>query len=216
MVKTLRLHGLTITWIIGFVSAVALSYYIAGHPGPILSELRFARWLQERSLSTAARIGNDFGYSPVSVPIGFALALLALVRRRYDLAWMFGIIFFIRRANSILKEAVAQPRPTDTQLVVTDRPEGYAYTSGHAFGSALLLGVAIVCLWRLPLPRPAQIVGTIAFLLFTIVCGMSRVYVGAHWPTDVGGAWLIAALWIGLLAKIADLIRLRFGPMDHF
>lgn len=215
-VSVLQAHGLTIIWIIGFVAAVAFSYYIAEHPEPFPGELRFARWLQGQPLSTAARIGNDFGYSPVSVPIGFALAFLALVRRRYDFAWMFSAIFFIRTANPLLKEAIQRPRPVDWQLHVTDRPEGYAYTSGHSFGSAMLLGVAIVCLWRLPIPRPAQVGGTIVLLIFTFVCGMARVYVGAHWPTDVVGAWLIAALWVGLLAKIASLIRLRFGPMDHF
>lgn len=216
MVKLLRSHGLTISWIAGFVCAVLFSYYIADHPGPIPGELRFARWIQARPLATAARIGNDIAYSHVSVPIGLGLALISLICRRLDFAWMFGIAPVIRSANGVLKEAIERPRPTEFQLRVTEHAGGYSYTSGHTFGSALLLGVAIVCLWRLNLSRRYQWAGTIVLLLLIADCGMARVYVGAHWPTDVGGAWLIAALWIGLLAKIAGLIRLRFGPMDHF
>lgn len=215
MIKLLCSRGLTIAWIAGFVCAVAFSYYIANHPEPIPGELRFARWLQERPLATAARIGNDIAYSHVSVPIGLGLTLLSLVRKRLDFAWMFGIALVIRSTNGALKEAIERPRPTEVQLRITEQADGFSYTSGHTFGSALLLGAAIVCIWRLPLSRRFQFAGTMVLLLLIVDCGMARVYVGAHWPTDVGGAWLIAALWIGLLAKIADSRPLRFGPMGH-
>ncbi|MGH2548120.1 MAG: phosphatase PAP2 family protein, partial [Thermomicrobiales bacterium] len=82
--------------------------------------------------------------------------------------------------------------------------------------AALLFGAMILCLWRLPIRRSAQFGAAIGFLILIGLCGIARIYVGAHWPTDVGGAWLIAALWLGLLAKTAGLISLRFGPMDHF
>ena len=200
----------------GLLSTVVLSVYFNQHPGPVPGELRLARWVQDQPLATAARLGNDFAYSHVSVPIGIALALVALIWRRLDIAALLAAPALLRPTNSIVKRLVERDRPTELELAVSEHATGFAFPSGHAFGSALLLFAAIVCLWRLPLSTKSRIGGTVVLLAMTLNCGMARVYVGAHWPTDVGGAWLIAALWIGLLARIAEFISLRFGPMDHF
>jgi undecaprenyl-diphosphatase len=216
MVSPLRRNGLTILWVVGALAAVALTVYLERHPNPVPGELRFARWLQTQPVATLARIGNDFAYSHVSVPFGLMLALLALVWRRLDLAFLLAMPAIVRPINGAIKRLVERERPTDLQVRVSEHAAGFSFPSGHAFGSALLLFAAIVCIWRLPLPRSIEIAGTIGLLGLTVICGLARVYVGAHWPTDVGGAWLIAALWIGLLARIADFIWLRFGPMDHF
>jgi undecaprenyl-diphosphatase len=122
----------------------------------------------------------------------------------------------LRPTNSLIKRLVERDRPTELELTISEHAAGFSFPSGHAFGSALLLLAAVCCLWRLPLPSRARMGGTIALLALMFDCGMARVYVGAHWPTDVGGAWLIAALWVALLARIAGFIALRFGPMDHF
>lgn len=216
MQKRFRWQSLTVLWIVGAAVASLLAIYLSRHPGPVGGELRFARWVQEQPFGTLSRIGNDFAYSHVSVPTGLGFALLALIWRRFDLAFLLAMPALLRPTNSAIKRLVERGRPGELQLIVSEHAGGFAFPSGHAFGSALLLFAAIVCVWKLPLPGLLRIGGTIGLLALTVVCGVARVYVGAHWPTDVGGAWLIAALWIGLLARIADLIRLRFGPMDHF
>ncbi|CAN5692446.1 phosphatase PAP2 family protein [soil metagenome] len=208
--------GLTILWFLGLALAIAVSIRFALHPGPINGEFRFQRWVQSLPIATATEIGNDLAYSHVSVPIGTGLAIVALLRRRFDLSLLLALPGLIRITNGLIKDLVERPRPTAEQVRITDHASGFSFPSGHTFGAALLFGAMILCLWRLPLPRLFRIGGTILLLFLIALCGIARIYVGAHWPTDVGGAWLIAALWIGLLAKIADLISLRFGPMDHF
>jgi len=161
-------------------------------------------------------LGNDLAYRWVSGAIGVAVALVALTRKRWDIAILIAGALLIRSTNTIVKQLVERPRPTEAEVRITEHATGYSFPSGHTFGSALLLGALALALWRLPVSRRSQVAGTIVLAVLALDCGMARVYVGAHWPTDVGGAWLIAALWLVVLGRIAEFIWLRIGPMDHF
>jgi undecaprenyl-diphosphatase len=211
-----RGNGLTILWFAGLVFAIAVAAHFVAHPGPAPVEARFARWVQSLPLATLARLGNDLAYGWVSGAVGVTAALIALARKRWDVAILITGALLIRSTNTIVKQLVERPRPTEAEVQITEHASGYSFPSGHTFGSALLLGALILTLWRLPVSRRSQFAGTIVLLLLVIDCGMARVYVGAHWPTDVGGAWLIAALCLVVLGRIAYFIWLRIGPMDHF
>jgi len=107
---------------------------------------------------------------------------------------------------SILKEAFARPRP---QLA----PDGLmvymeSFPSGHAMVSAvvyLTLGALIARLTPRPLLK--LYIMTVAAIL-TLLVGFSRIYLGAHWPSDVLAGWAIGAAWAlggGALAQIMQL-----------
>jgi len=107
---------------------------------------------------------------------------------------------------TVLKEAFARPRP---QLA----PDGlFVYTasfpSGHAMVSAvvyLTLGALIARL--APRTRLKLYIMTVAVILTGLV-GFSRIYLGAHWPSDVLAGWAVGAAWAlagGALAQIMKL-----------
>lgn len=109
-------------------------------------------------------------------------------------------------AVTILKEGFGRPRPNLS-------PEGiYVYTasfpSGHAMISAvvyLTLGALIARL--VPGARLKLYVLTVAFIM-TILVGLSRVYLGVHWPSDVVAGWAAGAAWALGCGAIAQFIRL--------
>ena len=99
-----------------------------------------------------------------------------------------------------LKELFRRIRP-DTVYVQNMVFQSYSFPSGHAYSSFLVYGLLIFLVLRHM--RSANkwpiIAGLTAFIL---MIGISRVYLGAHFPSDVIGGWLVAALVLFLIAKL--------------
>ena len=97
----------------------------------------------------------------------------------------------------LLSVLVRDARP-DRDLWLT-HVGGFSFPSGHAAASALLAGALIWLAGRAGLPRPARIVFAIVALTWAFLVGLSRLYLGVHWVTDVVGSWLLAAAWLSAL-----------------
>jgi membrane-associated phospholipid phosphatase len=94
--------------------------------------------------------------------------------------------------NTALKHLYQRNRP-DTMFVQHMKIQSYSFPSGHAFGSVVVLGLlASLLVTRLDQPW-SSILGS-ALALLVILIGVSRVYLGAHFPTDVLAGWLLGSL----------------------
>lgn len=91
-----------------------------------------------------------------------------------------------------LMHAFARPRPPLADQAA--RATGFAFPSGHAFTSTVSAGLLVLVVLRLrpSAARPA----VAAAAVFAVAVGVSRVYLGVHWPLDVLGSWLLAAGWL--------------------
>ncbi len=81
-------------------------------------------------------------------------------------------------------------------------PGDYSFPSGHSFAGLLLYGVLAFLLVRSLQSRGARIAVIIAAAVLIGSIGLSRVYLGVHWPSDVLGAWLLAGAWLWLCASV--------------
>jgi membrane-associated phospholipid phosphatase len=104
--------------------------------------------------------------------------------------------------NQLLKVSIGRPRPSDALVNVDGTFHFKSFPSGHVvffvefFG--FLLFLALVLLKR-GLLRDASMV--VPGLLIALV-GLSRVYLGAHWPSDVVGAYLAGGIWLMLMIEV--------------
>jgi undecaprenyl-diphosphatase len=133
-----------------------------------------------------------------------ALSVSLLWRRRWRAAatiWMaIGAGYGI---NTLLKIFFARARP-DLSLVFI-APSGYSYPSGHAMASTVIYGCAAFFLARL-LPRYRVLIRTVAIAIVFLI-GLSRIYLDAHWPTDVLAGFAVGGLVLAAVIKWYDIDR---------
>jgi membrane-associated phospholipid phosphatase len=130
-----------------------------------------------------------------------ALALMVL-RRWRDAVYLLVVMAAAAAVNNAVKFAVARARP---EAFFGDLPASYSFASGHALYSGCIYGV-LGGLLAAEMSRGWQ-KGLILLLTLALigVIGLSRVYLGVHYPTDVVAGFALAAL-------ILCLARTVIGP----
>jgi undecaprenyl-diphosphatase len=99
--------------------------------------------------------------------------------------------------STIVKALVERPRPDIEPLL---HIESAAFPSGHALAAAIAFGAVGLFLTRVTrLPRMAVWLGA---ALCAGIVGLTRTYLGVHWPTDVIGGWLLGAAWVAVVALV--------------
>lgn len=97
-----------------------------------------------------------------------------------------------------LKQAVARPRPPLSDALAA--ADGYAFPSAHAATAAAAFGVlAFLLTGRVRAWSARAAIWAGAAMLTTLV-GISRIYLGVHWTTDVVGGWAFGAWWLAVVA----------------
>jgi len=142
-------------------------------------------------------IGGPFGL--VAEGVVFAIVLLLnrhswrlLIAGAVASGWYFLIVSFVVRA-----------RPTVPDVLrVTEHPSASSYPSGHTILFLFYATILMVCLGLKFIPRRWQPLGWAIAGLFVAVGGFSRVYSGAHWPTDVLAGLLIGVGWLSFVLAI--------------
>jgi undecaprenyl-diphosphatase len=136
-----------------------------------------------RSLSPLMKAATMFG-QPVNMGIIIALfGIISLSQGLTDDVMLYSLVLVIIPLASVLKIWVHRPRPiTYTRTWMPS----HSFPSGHAYGSLLVLLTVAYVNASLPL--------FIFAVLATILIGLSRIYRGAHYPTDIIGGWIFAVL----------------------
>jgi undecaprenyl-diphosphatase len=142
------------------------------------------------------------GLSVVRIVV-FAPVLVWLLRRRawWTAAWVATAVLLVGPLTSLLKAAVDRTRPQfaggGAQLT------SLSYPSGHSSGVATLATVALVLAWPLLAVRFRRR-ALAAGVLLVLVVGLSRMWLGVHYLTDVLGGWSLGVAWSLGLALAFD------------
>lgn len=192
------------------VAAVLLSVSAAGD-GVLPGDAEVARVVQEALLPWArglAEAVNGLGRAwPGAVLVTLPVAAVLTWRRCFPEAAVVAATLPLRGINPLLKAAIDSPRPTGDLVRVLERADGLGFPSGHAAGAMLLYGAVIAVAPALTPARRGVAAIRAAAALMILLAGLSRIAVGAHWPSDVlggylwGGVLLAALLWLARRAR---------------
>jgi membrane-associated phospholipid phosphatase len=111
--------------------------------------------------------------------------------------------FFISAAalgNTQLKLLVARTRPEALEPIVEER--GFSFPSGHSTLGMVAWGIVAIVVARSPLSARAKTALLLALGALVFLIGLSRVYLGAHFPSDVIAGWAAGAAVVLLFAAV--------------
>ncbi len=146
---------------------------------------------------------SSVGLGTPLVILGATVALGEALHQRYFHAAIILASLLSLPAFYALKQLVRRARPV-TDFVRDTGLHDYSFPSGHSTASMAVYGVlAYMALQDLPHPWNYVVCGALVFLIFFI--GISRVYLGAHFPSDVLGGWLVGLIIISILVTLTRL-----------
>jgi undecaprenyl-diphosphatase len=131
-----------------------------------------------------------------SVAVVFTLTVLIAVAlwlsgRRPAALHLAVVMLAAAIVNNAVKLSVARARP---EAFFGDVPDSYSFASGHSLFAGCLYGV-LSGLLAAAVPRPWQRLAVVATAMLLIAgIGLSRIYLGVHYPTDVIGGFALAAM----------------------
>ena len=194
------------------IAAAVLAFYVAGHPyipvdvtiekdvqsinwGPLLLTFPIFSW-----------IGDAKGAALEAI---IFVVILVVNRRAWILAAAASLtgVWYV-----LLSHVILRPRPTTAQVLrVTESPPASSFPSGHTMFVATVATVLMLGLGRRFLPRWAQPVGWALVVLVVLANAISRIYTGAHWPTDVLEGILISVAWLSFVVSLKWITDQAFG-----
>ena len=152
--------------------------------------LRFAQVMAHEGFDRMFLLFSRLGYLQGVVPFDIALVLmLALLRRRREALFAAVSLGGSALLNLAAKQAFARERPALWESIAPETT--FSFPSGHAMGSMTLASVLVLLAWHTRWRW--WIVAAMA--VFVPMVGLSRVYLGVHYPSDILAGWAAACMW---------------------
>ncbi len=152
--------------------------------------LQFARSMARDGFDRVFLFFSAIGYAHGVVPFDIALIiLLALIRRFRESIFVAAATGGSALLNMAAKHAFARERPSLWESISPETT--FSFPSGHAMGSMTIAVVVMLLAWHSRWRWMA--IGVMSF--FVVMVGLSRVYLGVHYPSDILAGWAAASVW---------------------
>lgn len=195
-------------WLFLVVAGAAL-YYLIRANGLLPGDVAISREVQEQRAADAVLTPlmvfvSQIGYTPWTTIIYVAAVAIPLVFRRWNDALLLALTVTADVVTFGVKIAVARPRPTADLVNIYRQVSDFSFPSGHVVHYVVFYGVICYFAWRglRGLQGGSYLKGIVwGPVLFVsaaliLLIGPSRVYLGAHWPSDALGGYLLGGAWL--------------------
>ena len=149
-----------------------------------------------------------------STKVAIIIALVAIVvlavllRHRKELVLFILVVGLAPLLNRLIKSIFERERPTLHRLI---EEVGYSFPSGHSMSAFTMYAILTYLLWRHVQSAWGRTLMIVIGLALTLCIGISRIYLGVHYPSDVIGGFLISGAWVGLSIEVFERTVRRKG-----
>ena len=145
----------------------------------------------------------------IAIAVFFSLIILFLLRKwsyfNNLLVFILGGEFFVW----IIKNIVERPRPPLTESLVIE--SSYSFPSGHSFVAIAFYGLITFFLFESLKRKWVKFLVLLLGFVLILLIGSSRIYLGAHWPSDVLAGFTSSLAWLSIIITISH-IKKKFNP----
>lgn len=152
------------------------------------------------------------GFSAIATPVTLLVMLLCIAafapgrRPGWCCACNLALVVVL---NQVLKFIIQRPRPDGFRLVDVS---GYSFPSGHSMVSMAFFGLLIWLVWKYePDIRKRKLI-CISLAAVIVMMGISRIYLGVHYATDVLAGFCMSIIWLALYTRL--IVPLFLGDED--
>jgi membrane-associated phospholipid phosphatase len=203
LITTVGIGGLTLCLFILFIVAKLSDEVLEKEA--FTFDKSFLLWLHQFSNPTLDQIMlkiTQLGNPNVVIIVATLTLCLLIWKQYYQEAKFF---LFACLGASILTTGMklffAKPRPQLWTHLISET--SFSFPSGHALGSIVLYGF-ITYLLRYFYPKFSQVIYFLGLIIIVLI-GLSRLYLGVHWPTDIMAGYGVGFLWLMLSITLLKL-----------
>lgn len=132
--------------------------------------------------------------------IFFLILFIILKKKNYGLL-ICCVLIISTIMNNLLKIIFARERPDVIKLVIED---SYSFPSGHTMAAASMYGILMFLVLKSNMNKRLKILLSIILGIIPVLVALSRVYLGAHYITDIMGAFLVSIILLLIEIYIID------------
>lgn len=187
------------------LGAVFLAVLVHDRP-VLLTDIKISNEVQESSIIPLLPIMefvSVFGNPPVTIFITLLIAtIFYMVSRRREA--IFILLTFVADAiNGLIKLIIHRPRPSDTIITVYQKFTDSSFPSGHVVHYTVFFGFLVILMIMLnQIPKILRVLVASISIILILLVSVSRIYLGAHWATDVVGGYLVGFILFYSLAYL--------------
>ena len=125
--------------------------------------------------------------------ITLTIVLLVLIKNKKIGISIFSNLVIVTILNQLLKAILQRPRPTEYRIV---EETGYSFPSGHSMVSMAFYGYLIYLIYRYVKNKYIKWISIVLLSILVCSIGISRIYLGVHYTSDVLGGFLISMSYL--------------------